>query len=173
MTYTVIKVRKIKVPRTPRPKIKHQVRVNKSSGRTFENFIFKFLTEYLRDRAIVGLVYKNPEGKNIDQQIDICLDSKDYGYVGIEAKSITVTDKTRNKIYLKKLNRKNAKFGTQFEKEFIFLQSSGRMGVVAFEFKIDGNIIRVFTPFQFVYDAIMKKTIYLLIDDFIYFIVLF
>jgi len=144
-------------------KPKKQVRINKNTGRIFENFVFRFLNEYLNERNINGVVYKYPESKTQGQIIDILVDSYDFLFAAIECKSIDDSKLTNDKIYLKKLSRKSAGFGHQFKKQHIFLEKSNRFGLVAFEFI--GRKVAVFVPHKWVYEEIENGTVYITVDD--------
>jgi hypothetical protein len=157
-------MRKFKTPRTPKPKPKkHQIRINKSQGTKFENKIFQYLTEHLRNKNIQGIVYKVPEGKGINQWIDILIDSSEFGYVGIECKSINDDGLINDKIYLKVLSRKNDDYGHQFRKQHFFLSSSGRFGVIAFEFTSRKLVILV--SHQYIYEKIEAGEVYITVDE--------
>lgn len=159
---------KSRPPRTPKPKPKRklaQVRVNKNVGRIFENFVFRFLTDYLKERDINGVIYKIPESKFQGQIIDIFIDSYDFLFVAIECKSIDDSKLKNNKIYLKNLSRKSAEYTHQFKKQHVFLEASNRYGLVAFQFT---NLnISVFVPHKWVYDEIENGTVYLTVDEII------
>jgi hypothetical protein len=157
-------MRKFRTPRPQKPK-KHQIRINKSQGSRFENRIFQYLTEYLRTRNINGIVYKVPEGKGINQWIDILIDSQEFGYIGVECKSIDDNGLTNEKVYLKKLSRKNDDYGHQFAKQHFFLESGSRYGVIAFEFTARKLII--FVPHQFIFEKIEAGEVYVTIDELI------
>ena len=146
-------------PRKPRP----QVRKNKSSGTSFENKMFQYFTEYLRERDIEGICYKLPDGRNCDQWIDILIDSKDWLYCGVECKSIDESKLVKEKIYAKKLSRKSADYGHQFKKQHVFLKAAGRYGVLAIHFSTMD--VTILVPHQYIYERIEAGAVFFTVTE--------
>lgn len=142
------------LPTTKKPrrtkKQKSQVQENRRIGNAFEDRMVKIFSKYLKERDIVAHVYRIPSGRTYNQQIDILIDSKDFGYVGVECKSVDDTILRNEKINIKGLGNKSATHGHQFIKQHEFLVESGRYGLMAFWFK--GMGITVVVPHQYIYD---------------------
>lgn len=145
-------------------KPKAQVRKNKSSGSNFENRMLQFFTEYLRENKIKGVVYKFPDGRNVNQPLDLFIDSKSLGYTCVECKSLFEDNLSNEKIYFSKLGHVSNETGLhQFSKQHTFLVAGSRYGIMAFEFKNMKTIILV--PHQHVYQILMSGQLYLTVSD--------
>lgn len=129
---------------------KTQIRRNRANGLAFENRIVKLFKEYLAKRDIEAAVYKLPSGLHYNQAIDILIDSKDFGYIGCECKSIDDSRSVDKKINIKRLGSTSPIYGHQFKKQHEFLKESGRYGIIVFWFKKDNLIVLV--PHQYIYD---------------------
>lgn len=151
------------LPSTKPKKPKSQVRKNRDAGLAFENEIFHYLTEYLSKRNIRGIVYRLPSKMHYDQPIDILLDSAEFGYIGVECKSIKDASLPNGKIRLKTLSRVHSEYGHQFKKEHEFLKAGGRYGIVAFKFT--SMKVTIFIPHQYIYDKIEEGFTHVHIDE--------
>lgn len=159
-------IKPARIPTTRKTQIKNvkpQIRLNKTKGTNFENKIFRYLTEYLKNQKMTGLVWKMPEGKNINQWMDILIDSKEFGYCGIECKSINDAKLENGKVYTRILSRKNEDYGHQLAKQHFFLKSTGRYGLIAIEFSARGTIVLV--PHQFIFNLIENKVVFITVDE--------
>lgn len=160
----VPRVIKSKTPRVKKPrKPKSQVRKNKSAGTGFENRMFQYFNEYMKDKGMQGIAYKLPDGRNCDQIVDILIDSPDLGFCAVECKQINDSCLIKEKIYLKKLSRKSAEYGHQFKKQHVFMRASGRFGLLAVHFSSMG--VTILVPHQFVYERIESGTVYITVTE--------
>ena len=149
----------VRKPRKP----KAQVRKNKSSGTTFENKMFQYFNEYMREREMQGIAYKLADGRNCDQLVDILIDSQDLGFCAVECKSLDESKLVKEKIYLKKLSRKSTEYGHQFKKQHVFMVASGRYGLIAMEFSAMKVIALI--PHQYIYDKIESGTVFVTVTE--------
>lgn len=152
---------RVRKPRKPRA----QVRRNKDAGKIFEATMFQYFTEYLRKRNIKGVVYRIPEG-NFDQPVDMILDSPDWLYVAIECKSIKNSSENNGKLYFSRMSGINQKNGKhQFVNQHEFISSSGRYGVVCFNFRDMKKIIIM--PHSYVYNKYINGDLYITTEEII------
>ena len=148
-------------PRKPRP----QVRRNKDAGKIFEAAMFQYFTEYLKKRDIKGVVYRIPES-NYDQPVDMLIDSPDWLYVAAECKSIKNSSDSNGKLYFSKMSSVSKKNGKhQFVNQHEFISSSGRYGVVCFNFRDMQKIIIV--PHNYVYSKYINGDLYITTEEII------
>jgi len=153
------RVPSVQKPRKPRA----QVRRNKSSGTNFENKMLQYFTEHLRSIDVEGWVYKLPDGRNCDQLIDLLIDSKDWGFCGIECKNIDESKLIKEKIYVKRLSRKSADYGHQFKKQHMFLKASGRYGILAIHFS--AMDLTILVPHQYIYERIEAGAVFFTVTE--------
>ena len=154
---------KPRVPTLKTRKPKAQVRKNKSTGTNFENRMFQYFNEYMKERDMQGIAFKLPDGRNCDQIVDILIDSPDLGFCAVECKSLNESKLVKEKIYLKKLSRHSAEYGHQFKKQHVFMKASGRYGLIAFEFSAMQVIALI--PHQFIYDKIESGAVFVTVTE--------
>lgn len=123
---TTVKSRKIKKAK--------QVRQNKDVGARFEGKITRYINDYLEDCQLIGIAYRFPSGKSQNQPIDILLDSE-FGYFGIECKSIYTQSLSNGKIYFSKLGNVSKSGIHQVQKQHAFCNVACRPGVFAIQFR--------------------------------------
>lgn len=154
-------------PTTPKPrkpkKPLAQVQINRASGLNFENEIFHYLTDYITKRDIEGIVYRLPSKKNYDQPIDILVDSKAFGYIGVECKSMDESRLSKEQIKFNVISGQTDEHGHQFKKQHKFLKAGGRYGMVAFKFKKMRQV--VFISHQYLLDKIENGETYILLSE--------
>ena len=122
-------------------------------GKKFEVVLEKFFNNWLKEEHIRGLCYGFPDGGNQIQRIDLILDS-DIGNIGIECKSIyEIADSFKTgKIELVKFNRLGKDGIGQLERQHQFLRETGRLGVLAIEFRYSGQIYLL--PHEFIFQKL-------------------
>lgn len=122
-------------------------------GKVFETNLETYLNDWLMNNGVRGLCYAFPDGGNQIQRIDLLLDS-DVGNVGIECKSIyeIANSFKTGKIELSKLNRPGKDGVGQLERQHQFLRETGRLGVLAIEFRFSKEIYLL--PHEFVFQKL-------------------
>ena len=104
-------------------------------GRKFEDNLHGYLTNFLKKYACIGACYKMHDRGAGYQPIDLLIDSKELGYIGIECKSTYEI----NNLEMRKLNRCGEFNIGQIERQHMFLKSAGRYGILALESRCHGE----------------------------------
>lgn len=128
-------------------------------GINFEDNLRAYFTEFLKTSACQGICYKMHDDGAGYQPIDILIDSKELGYIGIECKSTFEVDD----LELWKLNRAG-EFGIgQIERQHAFLRNAGRYGVMAIEIRKLGETW--FLPHQYIFNKIERQDTHLTMKE--------
>ena len=132
---------------------------SRNYGKNFEENLRLYFTEFLRKNSCPGICYKMHNDGAGYQPIDLLIDSKELGYIGIECKS---TYEVGN-LELWKLNR-SGEFGIgQIERQHAFLRNSGRYGIMAIEIRKYGDVW--FLPHQYIFNKIERKDTHLSLKE--------
>lgn len=138
-----------------------QVKKNKNVGARFEGKITKVINTYFEDNNIIGIAYRFPAGKSMNQPIDILIDSE-FVYAGIECKSIFTESLSNGKIYFTKLGNVNKKGIHQFQHQHFFLNVACRKGLIIINFR---DLRQTYViPHEHLYYMVERGEIYITID---------
>lgn len=144
------KTKRIRRRRLNRQENKARLQVT-DVGAKFEYFMTAFMNEYMDSYGYSGIAYMHPEDPNITQKIDIIVDALDGDiFLGVECKSIHEEAHPNGKIPFEKLFHVNKNGLSQVERQHMYLKSSGRYGIIAFELRVMNEVFLV--PHRFVLD---------------------
>jgi|GEM_PF-3372549 len=135
-------------------KKKNRVKKKPTTGDRFEARMQMWFDDYFEKHGIPGKSYVLPYNTKNPQHIDLLIDSKIMGYIGIECKSIFEDALKNGKLYFDQIAHVNAAGVHQFERQHEFLEDAGRYGILAFEMRCMDRIFLL--PHRFAYDKLMS-----------------
>lgn len=137
------KTRRIRRRRLNRQENKTKLQVT-DVGAKFEFFMMEFLNEYMDAYGYNGIAYIHPFSPDHTQKIDIIVDALDEDiFFGVECKSIYEGAHPTGKIPFNKIFNTNKNGLSQVERQHMYLKSSGRYGIIAFELRNMGEVFLV------------------------------
>lgn len=135
------------------------VNCSRDYGRKFEDNLHGYLTNFLKKYACIGVCYKMHDHGAGYQPIDLLIDSKELGYIGIECKSTYEI----NNLEMGKLNRCGEFNIGQIERQHTFLKNAGRYGILALESRYHGETW--FIPHKYIFNKIKYDDMFLTINE--------